>query len=203
MQAGAWTTLAGLGLTAVALTVVSALGRPLGLPTFLLGLLTAAAVLAPARAAPWPMLKAVSWGVLPLAGGLFVLVQALQDTGLTTALAGGFVSGLRTSPQGASWAAGGLVALVSNLVNNLPVGLISNSVASAAHPPAKAIDALLIGVDLGPNLSVAGSLATLLWLAALRREGEDVSFWRFLRTGALVAPPALAAALAARLLLPG
>jgi arsenical pump membrane protein len=52
-------------------------------------------------------------------------------------------------------------------------------------------DALLIGVDLGPNLSVTGSLATLLWLIVLRREGEEVSAWAFLKIGVLVMPPAL------------
>jgi arsenical pump membrane protein len=50
---------------------------------------------------------------------------------------------------------------------------------------------LLIGVNLGPNLSVTGSLATILWLLALRREGHDVSAWRFLRLGLMVMPPAL------------
>ena len=59
---------------------------------------------------------------------------------------------------------------------------------------------MLIGVDLGPNLSVTGSLATILWLTALRREGEDVSFWTFLKLGLLVMPPALIAALAGLLL---
>ena len=62
-------------------------------------------------------------------------------------------------------------------------------------------DALLIGVDLGPNLSITGSLATILWLTAIRREGEDVTFWRFLKVGALVMPPALVLAIGARLLL--
>ena len=51
--------------------------------------------------------------------------------------------------------------------------------------------AVLIGVDLGPNLSVTGSLATILWLTALRRDGESVSAWTFLKLGALVMPPAL------------
>ena len=55
--------------------------------------------------------------------------------------------------------------------------------------------ALLIGVDLGPNLSVTGSLATILWLVALRREGQAVSGWKFLKLGRLVMPPALLAAL--------
>jgi len=56
---------------------------------------------------------------------------------------------------------------------------------------------VLIGVDLGPNLSVTGSLATILWLVALRREGMRVGFWQFLKLGALVMPPALLLALGA------
>jgi arsenical pump membrane protein len=60
--------------------------------------------------------------------------------------------------------------------------------------------AVLIGVDLGPNLSVTGSLATILWLTAIRREGEDVTFMTFLTRGALVMPPALLLALAGLLL---
>jgi arsenical pump membrane protein len=51
--------------------------------------------------------------------------------------------------------------------------------------------AILIGVDLGPNLSVTGSLATILWLIVLRREGEHVSALRFLKLGIVVMPPAL------------
>ena len=56
--------------------------------------------------------------------------------------------------------------------------------------------AILIGVDLGPNLSVTGSLATILWLSALRREGLHVDAWTFLKLGAVVMPPALLLALA-------
>ena len=105
------------------------------------------------------------------------------------------------SPTSAAASAGGLLAWASNLTNNLPAGLVASTTVAAAHPPRKVVDALLIGVDLGPNLSVTGSLTTLLWLAAIRREGEDVGFWRFLRVGALTTPPALALALGARLLL--
>jgi arsenical pump membrane protein len=55
--------------------------------------------------------------------------------------------------------------------------------------------ALLIGVDLGPNLSVTGSLATILWLVALRREGQEINAWKFLWLGLVVMPPALLLAL--------
>ena len=56
--------------------------------------------------------------------------------------------------------------------------------------------AVLIGIDLGPNLSITGSLATILWLVALRREGLEVSAWKFLKLGALVMTLALIATLA-------
>jgi arsenical pump membrane protein len=70
-------------------------------------------------------------------------------------------------------------------------------------------NAVLIGVDLGPNLSVTGSLATILWLLALRKDssgdagGEklDVSFWSFLRVGVVAMPLALFAALGGAVLM--
>jgi arsenical pump membrane protein len=68
-------------------------------------------------------------------------------------------------------------------------------VATAANLPHPVAGALLIGVDLGPNLSVTGSLATILWLTALRREGLEVSAWTFLRIGLVAMPPALVLAL--------
>ena len=73
----------------------------------------------------------------------------------------------------------------------------AGSVAAADHLPKAIKGAILIGVDLGPNLSVTGSLATILWLVALRREGLGVSAWRFLKLGSLVMFPALILALAA------
>lgn len=94
------------------------------------------------------------------------------------------------------------MALGSNLVNNLPAGLIAGAAVQSSHVPSAVASAILVGVDLGPNLSVTGSLATILWLQALRREGQDVGAWRFLRLGALAMPAALAVALAALLLTP-
>ena len=86
-------------------------------------------------------------------------------------------------------------------MNNLPAGLVASTAVAQAQPPRLIVDALLIGVDLGPNLSITGSLATILWLQAIRREGEDVGFWMFLRVGAWTMIPALAAAIGVRLLI--
>jgi arsenical pump membrane protein len=52
-----------------------------------------------------------------------------------------------------------------------------------------------MGIDLGPNLSITGSLATILWLIALRREKLSVSFWDFLKVGTVAMPVALLASL--------
>jgi arsenical pump membrane protein len=202
MSPGAWAALGGIVLTGAALMAVSVMDIQLGLPTCLLGLATTGLVLVMGRGSPWTILGGVSWAILPLVAGLFVLVEALSATGVISALARLLSETAKASPLGASWGSGGIIALVSNLMNNLPAGLIASSTITQAHPPQKVVDALLIGVDLGPNLSVTGSLATILWLAAVRREGMSVGFWRFLRLGALATPPALMMALAARLLLP-
>ncbi len=84
-----------------------------------------------------------------------------------------------------------VIAVACNLVNNLPVGLLAGAVLVSSVGHALVRSAVMIGVDLGPNLSVTGSLATILWLIAIRREGENVSAWQFLRVGAVVMPAAL------------
>jgi arsenical pump membrane protein len=199
LTTGGRTALAGIGLTAIALLAVSAFDVPLGLPTSLLGAATTLVTVARDPKAAPAILRGVSWSILPLVAGLFVLVEAVDRTGLVTILARDLTAAVRASEPGAAAAAGGLLALAGNLINNLPAGLIASTTIARAHPPASVVDALLIGVDLGPNLSVTGSLATILWLTAIRREGERVGFWRFLKVGALVMPPALVLAIGARL----
>jgi len=101
------------------------------------------------------------------------------------------------------------VGIVNNIVNNLPLGLIAGGTIQAAHTKGLIANVVLIGVDLGPNLSVTGSLATILWLLALRKDsgegaaGErlDVSFWKFLKVGAVAMPLALLAALGGAILM--
>ena len=191
--------LTALGIAAIGAVLVtaSALDVQLGLPTFICGLVTAASVLALSRQSPWPVVKGISWGVLPLVAGLFVMVEALARLGAISALNAVLHEAVVHFPRGAAWGAGLVTALADNIANNLPVGLLAGSVAASDHLPARIVSAMLIGVDLGPNLSVTGSLATILWLVALRRERIEVTAWRFLKLGVLVMPPALIAALAA------
>ena len=187
----------GIAAIGVVLITASALDMQLGLPTFLCGVITAALVLLLSRQSPWPLLKGVSWGVLPLVAGLFVMVEELIRTGVIGQLSTLLHEAVAQSVTKAMWSVGLATAIADNVANNLPVGLVAGSVASADHLPQAVTGAILVGVDLGPNLSVTGSLATILWLVALRREGLEVSAWRFLRLGWLVMFPALVLALAA------
>jgi arsenical pump membrane protein len=181
----------GITMTAIMLLTASTLGWDLGLPTFIAGAAVTTFVLAIGRQSPLPVLKDISWSVLPLVAGLFILVEGLNRTGVLPSLAGVLKEAATASPQTVSWLAGIIVAVASNLVNNLPMGLIAATTSQTAHVPAHVTGAILIGVDLGPNLSVTGSLATILWLIALRREGEVVGASRFLKLGLVVMPPAL------------
>ncbi len=190
-------TAIGIGAIAIVLVAASALDLQLGLPTFICGSITAAGVLALTRQSPWPVVKQISWSVIPLVAGLFVMVEALIRIGAIGQLSAVLHDMVARSATDAAWSVGLLTAATDNIANNLPVGLVAGSVAASDHLPPSVIGAMLIGVDLGPNLSVTGSLATILWLVALRREKIDFGFWHFLKIGALVMPPALLAALAA------
>ena len=184
-----------LAVTAVLMVGCSAFGLDLGLPTFIAGVVSTTVILLIERKGPQKLLRHVSWGVLPLVAGLFVVVEALEKSGLIEWLASLLSSLTSAYPDSSVTLVGIVVALASNLVNNLPAGLVAGGVVHAAQASDSMAGAVLIGIDLGPNLSITGSLATILWLNALRREGLDVTAWSFMKLGMVVMSPALIAAL--------
>lgn len=203
LSRGGWIAATGLSLSAVALVTVSSLGGGLGLATFSAGVAVALAVALSTRRSPLPLLRHLTWGVLPLVAGLFVLVAMLDRVGVLSTLGQWLGQMSATSPRATAGLSGTAVGIASNLANNLPVGLAAAAAATAGDLGNLMRDCLMIGVDLGPNLSVTGSLATLLWLATLRRSGLHVSAAQFLGVGLRVMPPALILALLIRLCLPG
>ena len=90
-----------------------------------------------------------------------------------------------------TWTAAGIGAVASVLLNNLPAAVLL-SAQPAAHP-----DALLLGLDLGPNLAVTGSLSAFLWLQAARTVNANASIVSYTKFGALLVPLTLAGTLAA------
>jgi arsenical pump membrane protein len=185
--------LAGLVLAAVVLITASGFGWPLGLPTAGAAILATLVVTGRDRTLPRRVARGVSWSVIPLVAGLFVIVEALQGAGLARLAVDGLEAAGRLGPVAGPLVTAFSVALLSNGMNNLPVGLIAGTAVQAAAAPAGLARAVLVGVDLGPNLAVTGSLATILWLIALRRENVRITGAQFLRAGLVVMPLALAA----------
>jgi arsenical pump membrane protein len=183
--------LSGLLLAAAALMFSSAFGLPLGAPTCGAALIALLVVASRNRRIVPSVARGVAWSILPLVAGLFVIVEALQNAGMSSA----GLAGMRTLATLPVWAAkcasAFAVALASNGMNNLPVGLISRAAISPGHQADVVAHAVVIGVDLGPNLSVTGSLATILWLIALRREKVEITAREFFRIGLVAMPLAL------------
>ena len=84
-----------------------------------------------------------------------------------------------------------IAAICSLLFNNLPAAVLFSAQPSP-HPRA-----LLLGLDLGPNLAITGSLSAFLWLQAARTVNADASIATYTKLGALLVPLTLAGALAA------
>jgi arsenical pump membrane protein len=89
-----------------------------------------------------------------------------------------------------------VAAVLANLVNNLPAILVLLPTVAAATGPGPLL-AALIGVNVGPNLTYVGSLATLLWRRILHHQGVQPALGEFLRLGLLTVPPSLVGAVLA------
>ncbi|MBD0418518.1 arsenic transporter [Streptomyces sp. TRM S81-3] len=128
---------------------------------------------------------------------LFVLALGVVVQGV---VAGGLASGLgRLLPGGDSLPAllgvAAVAALLANVINNLPAVLALLPLVAPAGPGP--VLAALIGVNLGPNLTYVGSLATLLWRRILHQRGIEADLGRFTRLGLLTVPATLLASTAA------
>jgi arsenical pump membrane protein len=119
---------------------------------------------------------------------LGVVVNGLMLHGLETAMRS-------VLPSGHSLLAllgiAALAATLSNIVNNLPAVLVLLPLVSASGPAA--VLAMLIGVNIGPNLTYVGSLANLLWRSVVHRD-ITVSFREFSRVGLITTPVTLVVA---------
>jgi arsenical pump membrane protein len=181
---------------ALALIVVAAgVGWPVGYAAFAAGVVSVSAIGVRDPAAVRIVVRNAPWSVIPLVAGLFVIVRALDSTGALE-LARSVLRHASVMPHvfGELYA-GGVVTLADALINNLPAGVIARYALHGRGISPHVAHAVLVGIDLGPNLSLSASLATMLWLMMLSREGIAVSPWRFLAIGAAVTIPSLVLAL--------
>ena len=188
-----------LAASAVMLVVTSSLDGPLGNVTFGCGAVAALVSATRDRTLPLQIVRGIAWPVVALTAALFVLVEALDAAGASALPRALFAWAAHQAGPVAQIGVAVAAALASNLVNNLPVGLDLGKYVGTMHPPSALSAAALVGVNVGPNFTANGSLATLLWLAILRREGVAIGPLRFAAVGLLAAPLALiAGALLAR-----
>ena len=194
-------TLFGILAVAAILLVISALNIDLGLPTCVAAIVVTIVADVQSRTNPIRLLREISWGVLPLVASLFVIVEAVKSAGALDALRGLFQHLLQLSHSEAALALGAAVAFGTDICNNLPLGLITGAALRSMTLQPVLARVVLIAIDLGPNLSITGSLATILWLISIRREGLHVSAWQFFKVGIIVMPISLLFAMVAAVLI--
>lgn len=174
-----------------ALVAAYALALARGWPLGLVAAAAAAIALAVAKIRPSVAAAKVGWGTLALLAALLVIFAAIARAGLvdwaTRELLDAAAYGRLTTVAAATVGA----AALANALNNLPVAVASSL--TVAHAPGHGLAyPLIAGIDLGPNLTLAGSLATILWASALRRRDVRVNALEYARLGALTVPPMLA-----------
>ena len=137
--------------------------------------------------------KRISWSIFGFIAGMAIVVRSIEDTGLTARFGHWLLHLSGESSFGAVMVGTAGAALGTNLINNIPMAVVMTSALGSIQYAPIAIQhgflaATMFGCDLGPNLTTVGSLATILWLLILRRQGIDVSGLDYFKVGVIVTP---------------
>ncbi len=139
------------------------------------------------------ILGEVSWPLFPFIVGLFVVIQGVENLGLAQFAARG-LHAVGPHPAELVFACAFGSGLGANIVNNIPMALLAIHVLRLGHASPFAQYGALLGCNLGPNLAVSGSLATMLVITTARKKGADITARQFFRAGLPTTPLVLAAA---------
>lgn len=128
----------------------------------------------------------------------FVLVLGIIVAGVANGPVGEWIAQILPgdTSYGSLLFVAAVAAVASNLVNNLPATLLMIAALGTAAPPALVL-AMLIGVNLGPNLTYVGSLATMLWRRVATTAGAPPTLATFTLLGIITTPLTLLAAVSA------
>jgi arsenical pump membrane protein len=145
------------------------------------------------QASPHQTAKRISWSIFGFIAGMFIVVRAIEDTGLTTMFGNWLIHLSGGTSFGAVIVGTAGAALGTNLINNVPMAVVMVSALGGIQHAAPALQhgflaATMFGCDLGPNLTTVGSLATVLWLLILRQRDVDVSGLDYFKIGVVVTP---------------
>ncbi|MGV9500234.1 SLC13 family permease [Streptomyces sp. NPDC003642] len=181
-----------VGCTLAGFVVASAVGMSPAWAALAGALVLAGRAMLRRRATPLTVVRSAAPAFLAFVLALGVVVRAVVDHGLADALQ-------RVLPGGDGLLAllglAALAAVLANLINNLPAVLVLLPLSAGSGPGA--VLAVLLGVNIGPNLTYAGSLATLLWRRIVQQHGHRVELGEFTRLGLLAVPAALVPAVLA------
>jgi len=180
-------TVAVVATTLAGFVVASVLGVPPAWAAAVGAIVLGVRALARRRTTPVALLRAAN---LPF--GVFVLALGVIVVGVVQSGLGDLVAGFL--PTGSSFlallAVAAIAAVLANLLNNLPAVLLLTPLALVVGGP-PAVLAGLIGVNIGPNLTYVGSLATLLWRRVLHEHDADAKLAEFSKLGAWSVPATL------------
>lgn len=137
----------------------------------------------------WGCVKRAPWQLVPFLLAMFVMTEALAQQGTTAAIAQFLGTDLEIFKYG------GLSFLSSNLINNIPMSVLFSSMLSASEAGTGAVFATIIGSNLGAFFTPIGALAGLMFSSILAEHDIKFGYLNFLKLGAVVALPSLAAAL--------
>ncbi|WP_427925537.1 SLC13 family permease [Streptomyces sp. cg40] len=178
--------LATVACTLAGFVLTSAIGIDPAWAAFAGALVMAGRGLLRRQATPMTVVRAAAPSFLAFVLALGIVVRAVVDNGLSDALG-------HVLPGGTGIAAllgiAALAAVLANLINNLPAVLVLLPLTAQSGPGA--VLAVLLGVNIGPNLTYAGSLATLLWRRIVHQHEHGVDLKEFTKLGLLAVPSAL------------
>ncbi|MBK6015505.1 arsenic transporter [Streptomyces sp. MBT53] len=178
--------LATVACTLAGFVLTSAIGIDPAWAAFAGALVMAGRGLLRRQATPLAVVRAAAPSFLAFVLALGIVVRAVVDNGLSDALG-------HVLPGGTGIAAllgiAALAAVLANLINNLPAVLVLLPLTAQSGPGA--VLAVLLGVNIGPNLTYAGSLATLLWRRIVHQHEHGVDLKEFTKLGLLAVPSAL------------
>ncbi|MFG3702817.1 ArsB/NhaD family transporter [Micromonospora sp. NPDC047620] len=186
--------LATVACTLAGFVLTSALGINPAWAAFAGAAVLAVRALAQHRTTPTAIVRASAVPFLAFVLALGIVVRTVVDNGLDTALG-------HLIPGGTGLAAllgiAALAAVLANVINNLPAVLVLVLLPLTAPSGPGAVLAVLLGVNIGPNLTYAGSLATLLWRRIVHAHDAEVELKEFTRLGLYAVPASLGAAVLA------
>ncbi|MBP2320333.1 arsenical pump membrane protein [Kibdelosporangium banguiense] len=185
-------TVVTLAATLVGFVMTSAVGVDPAWAALAGALVLGVRALVQRRTTVLDLVRATAIPFLVFVLALGIVVRAVVDNGLGDALGTLIPSGTGLL---ALLGIAAVAAVLANLINNLPAVLVLLPLVAAGGPGA--VLAVLLGVNIGPNLTYAGSLATLLWRRILRQHDTDVDLGEFTRLGLLAVPVSLVVAVLA------